>query len=83
MVDGVHKGACAEEDDYDRKGAEGVDGQLLLGGFPDEAMVGTRAFTGATIKAVLAYHGQVFECDQAKRHSLDADLQEEVEQIQI
>lgn len=65
MVDAVYKGAYAEEDDYDWKGAEGVDGQPLLRDFPDETMVGARAVIGATIKVVLAYHRQVFECEQA------------------
>lgn len=65
MVDTTYKGAYAEEDDYDRKGAEGVDGQPLLRDFPDEAMIGARAVIGATVKAVLTYHRQVFECEQA------------------
>lgn len=83
MVDAVDEVVWPKGDVYCRQGDEAIDGHSLPRGVPDQAVNWGRAAVGAAVSFALSHYGQVFECEQAQKHSLDADLQEEVEQIQI
>lgn len=82
-MDAVYEVTCAKDNDQDGHGDEGIDGHLLDSGVCHYAVKGGRTAVGAAVNVALTYYGQVFECEDAQKHNLDADLQEEVEEIQV
>lgn len=82
MMDTIHEETWAEEDDHEGQGDEGVDGHPLLHGPPDQAEVGSRAAISSAVDNGLAHQWQVLVHEKEQKHTLCANLQEEVKEVQ-
>lgn len=82
MMDTIHEETEAEQDDHEGQGDEGVDGHPLLHGSPDQAEIGSMAAISSAVDNGLAHQWQVLVHEKEQKHTLRANLQKEVKEVQ-